>query len=118
MRRLWSERGSVSIEVAGMIPMMLLLVLVLVQGYFAVSVPSALQTAARDGARAQALGQPVRPAVRASLPSWITLESVSSCGGENCVRVRGRIPVGIKPFKIDTVTVSREASLPGGRAWR
>ena len=110
------ERGSLSVELAIAVPIIVLITLFVVQGFLAVSVVSSPQAAARDGARAAMTRQTsVDSAVANALPDWVVIESVSrSCTGENCVAVTSRIPVGIPWITSSELTVTRSASFPKG----
>jgi len=51
------ERGVLDIELVGFIPILVLILLFLLQGFLAVSTVTSTSAAARDGARAAMLGQ-------------------------------------------------------------
>lgn len=110
------EQGSLSVELAVTIPLIVLITLFIVQGFLAVSVISTTQAAARDGARAAMTHQTsVNNAVASALPDWVILENVSKkCTGENCVAVTVRMPVGIPWITSSELTVTRSASFPRG----
>lgn len=112
------EKGSLSVELAIAIPIIVLVTLFVVQGFLAVSVVSSAQTAARDGARAAMdRSTPVEDAVAAALPDWVVTENVSRrCAGENCVAVTVRMPVGIPWITNEDLTVTRSASFPRGNS--
>jgi hypothetical protein len=120
LRQAGRERGALSVELVGIVPLLVLITLVVVQGMLAVTTVSAVQQAARDGARAQMTGQrAVADAVHDQVPDWITVERISTgtdavagCPG-HCVSVEARIPIGIPSFSVDTVTVRRTADFPG-----
>ena len=50
------ERGALDIELAGFIPVLLVVLLLLLQGFLAISTVTSTSAAARDGARAAMLG--------------------------------------------------------------
>lgn len=110
------ERGSLSVELAIAIPIIVLVTLFVVQGFLAVSVISSAQTAARNGARAaMTRSTSVEGAVAEALPDWVVTEGVSrSCPGENCVAVTVRMPVGVPWITSEELTVTRSASFPRG----
>ena len=112
------ENGSLSVELAISIPLVVLVTLFVVQGFLAASVISSAQTAARDGARAaMTRSTPVDGAVASALPDWVVTESVSrQCPGENCVAVTVRMPVGIPWITSENLTVTRSASFPRGES--
>ena len=110
------ERGSLSVELTIDVPIIVLITLFVVQGFFAVSVISSTQAAARDGARAAMTHQTsVDSAVANAIPDWVVIERVSrNCSGENCVAVTSRIPVGVPWITNSELTVTRSASFPKG----
>ena len=107
------ERGALDIELAGFIPVLLVVLLLLLQGFLAISTVTSTSAAASDGARAAMLGRSATAAVERSLPDWVALESVTdSCGSEHCVRVTARVPIGLPAFTTRHVTVTRTAYFP------
>ncbi len=109
------ERGQSAVELAGVIPILVIVLLLLIQGIAAVTAASEIRNAARDGARALEAGRSARPAVQSSLADWIDLRAVSSCG-PGCVRVTGQVPLGIPGIvEVTHVTLSSEATFPTRR---
>ena len=109
------ERGILDIELIGFIPILVLVTIFLVQGFFAVSTVTSVSAAARDGARAAMLGRSPEQAARDTLPKWVQLESVSdTCKDKHCVKVTARVPIGIPSFTSKNVTVTRTADFPKG----
>jgi Flp pilus assembly protein TadG len=113
------ERGSVAIELVGVIPLLVLVTMALVQGWLLVSAVEATTRAARDGARAEAR-QPGsgEAAARAQLPDWVSVADISrqgpdgSCTGV-CTRVAVEIPLGIPGFiQAGSIGVVRAADFP------
>ena len=88
------EHGQAAVELAGTVPVVLMVIMLLFQAFLAMMAVSDIRDAARDGARAEAAGQSSHAAVSRSLPSWIEVRSVSSCG-RGCVEVSGAVPIGI-----------------------
>ena len=109
------ERGVLDIELIGFVPILVLVTMFLVQGFFAVSTVTSVSAAARDGARAAMLGHSPEQAAQEALPSWVRLESVSDgCGSGHCVQVTARVPIGIPSITSERVTVTRTAYFPEG----
>lgn len=109
------ERGVLDIELIGFVPILVLVTMFLVQGFFAVSTVTSVSAAARDGARAAMLGRSSEQAAQEALPSWVRLESVSDgCGSGHCVQVTARVPIGIPSITSERVTVTRTAYFPEG----
>ena len=109
------ERGVLDIELIGFVPILVLVTMFLVQGFFAVSTVTSVSAAARDGARAAMLGHSPEQAAQEALPSWVRLESVSDgCGSGHCVQVTARVPIGIPSITSERVTVTRTAYFPKG----
>ena len=110
-----NERGILDIELVAFIPILVLVTMFLVQGFFAVSTVTSVSAAARDGARAAMLGRSPEQAARDALPGWVQLESVSNtCKDKHCVEVTARVPIGIPSFTSKHVTVTRTADFPKG----
>ena len=106
------ERGVLDIELVGFIPALVIVLLLLLQGFLAVSTVTSTSAAARDGARALEDGRPAGQAVMASLPDSIRLTSVSSCG-RGCVRVEATTPIGIPSvMEVSRIHLSAEADFP------
>lgn len=114
-----TERGSISIEVIGVVGLMVVVAIIAVQGIFAAQLGSVTESAARDGARALvSSGADPNATVANSLPGWAQLRAVktggaakSSCGGV-CVAVEADYVIGFAGLG-HTITVERVAELPG-----
>jgi len=107
------ERGVLDIELVGFIPILVLILLFLLQGFLAVSTVTSTSAAARDGARAAMLGQSATAAAEKSLPDWVTLQSVTDeCGPQHCIQVKARVPIGLPAFTTKHVTVTKTAYFP------
>lgn len=102
------DEGSASLELVGLIPVLVVLLgLLLWAGSFVFTVHAANQ-AVRDGARAMSLGQSAPVAIQRSLPGAVTVQNVSylPAGG---VRLQVRtVDVGYLP----QMTVTRQAVMP------
>lgn len=100
------DRGSSTIEVLGVVPIVGALVLCLVQVCFVAFAVLGANQAVRDGARAASLGRSAELAVDRSLPG--TLDASVTTAGE---RVAVRVPVPrVKPFP--QFVVERDARMP------
>jgi hypothetical protein len=101
------ERGSSALEVLGIMPIFVVVVLALLQVGAAAVTTLAANQAVRDGARAMSLGRSVPAAVDRSLPGGMAAQSITYPAGA----VRIEVPVlriGIFP----SFTVVREATMP------
>ncbi|MGL5859254.1 MAG: TadE/TadG family type IV pilus assembly protein [Angustibacter sp.] len=115
-----SDRGSMSVELVAVVPLLVLVTVVCVQGFTAVSAIEATARAARDAARAAALGQDASAAARRALPSGVGVDSITVTRGGGCpvpgavcADVRVRIPVGYPGIlAADGLSVHRQAVLP------
>jgi TadE-like protein len=114
-----NERGSMAIEMVAMVPLLVLVTIVCVQGFLAVATAGAAQKAARDAARADLLGNSGAVAARASLPGWVGDVRVysgsaakASCAA-TCYRVDVDVPLGVPGFSISLFTISRTAEMRG-----
>lgn len=113
------ERGSTSIELVGIVTMLVIVTWLCVQGLVITQVGSSVEHAARDGARAGSIpGRSVTDAVEAQLPSWTHVESIRTgsaavpgCGG-SCVRVEVSVPISLPGITVSTFRVARDAEMP------
>jgi Flp pilus assembly protein TadG len=114
MRRLVDRRergdgGGASLEVVGLLPVVVAIVLAVMQGAAAVYATQAATDAARQAARAASLGQAPGPAAQAALPGGLSTQSVTTFGPDHGVRVTVAIP---RIVPLGPPTVTREAVLP------
>jgi TadE-like protein len=93
------ERGTATLEVVGMIPLVILLVFVLVQTAIALYGITTAQTAARQGARAFSQGDDPSTVVRQSVPSWMGASS-ETFGPGHGVRAIVDVPDLIPAFDL------------------
>lgn len=101
------ERGSSTIEILGMLPVVVVTLFALLQVCaFAWTVAGANQ-AVRDGARAKSLDRPVAAAVDASLPSGLSVRSLR-VEGERVVLELEVPRIAVFP----AMTVTRDATMP------
>lgn len=102
------DRGSASIEVVGLLPLVAVVVLAVVQGGAAIYAVQGASDAARIAARASSLDQDARQAAEGALPRGLDVDGLEELA-DGHVRLRVRIP-RIVPLGPSTVT--REAELP------
>ncbi|MBF5080227.1 hypothetical protein F1641_00245 [Quadrisphaera sp. INWT6] len=117
VRRARTDAGSLAVELVAVVPVLLVVTLLCVQGFGAVSAVEATQRAARDAARAASLGEDPVAAARADLPLAGELRRVSTGGGcgDVCVRVDVEVPLGVPGFvTLVRLPVSRTAAMPAG----
>jgi Flp pilus assembly protein TadG len=118
-RRSGRDEGSISVEFVAVIPLLVLVTVLLVQGLAAVSVVNDVTKAARDGARAASRGDDGRSAVLAQVPGWVRVEEVRigrtaipGCMGV-CSSVRVSVPLGYPGwFELGRFDVTRSADFP------
>jgi Flp pilus assembly protein TadG len=109
-RRHRAERGTASLEVIALYPVLVLLGLFALQAGAAMWTTSLASEAARSAARAAALDRDPRAAAAGSLPASVALTSVTRFGAPaHGVRVTVRVP---RVSPIPALTVTREAVLP------
>lgn len=117
-RRREDDTGSVAIEFAAFVPIMVMAVIILIQGFLVVGSIVSAQQAARDGARALMTGGSATTAVYQQVPGWVQVQAVRTgssavpgCLGQ-CVEVELRVPIGLPGWTSENITVSRTAELP------
>lgn len=108
-----TERGTSTLEVVGLVPIVLLVVMLLVQASLALYAVTTGQTAVRQAARAASLGEgtPVQ-VINSSVPSWLQV-SASDVelvpGPGHHVRARFDIPDVVPGFDL---AFTRESVMP------
>lgn len=107
MRR--DERGSAALEAAALIPLVMGVLVVIVQIFAMAYASHGVSQAARDAARAYSLGQSPQAAAAASLPSGVSLVSVSTFGPNHGVKVTARAPSIVV---LTDRTVTRSVTMP------
>jgi hypothetical protein len=105
-RRPRSDRGTVSIEVVVLVPLLVLIALLTLQLAAAAWTVAQTQEAARQAARAQSLGQDPEKAAREALPGGIGLVDVDADAAEGRVTVQASIPMVFGILPLDDVTRS------------
>ena len=91
------QEGQAAVELAGLAPVIIAIVLVMLQGISIMFAASHVRGAARDGARSLERGESVVRAVSASLPDSVKLRKIDRCGKE-CVEVTAQVPIGVPGF--------------------
>lgn len=117
VRRPRDDRGTTTLEVAGMAPLVLLIMLLILQGVVALYAVSTAQTAVRQAARefsqsGDANTGPARTVLEESVPGWMRIRSQQidfTAAGDRRVRATFDIP-DVVPFY--DVTITREAVMP------
>ena len=104
-----NQRGSSAIEAAVLIPLVMGVLLMIAQIFAMAYATHGTSQAARDAARAYSLGQSPQSAAAASLPSGVSLVSVSTFGPHHGVTVTARAPSIVV---LTDRTVSRSVTMP------
>lgn len=106
-----SERGTSTLEVAGMAPLIALLIVILIHAAVALYSVTMAQTAARQAARAYSQGGDPYSTVQRSVPNWITVSSgdVQTFGPGHGVKVTLDVPDIVPMFNLK---VERTAVMP------
>lgn len=114
MSRVRDERGAVAIELIGYVFVVVLVALLCVQGLWISQAGSAAQAAARDGARAAVSGRSAYVAVHDQVPDWLRVHDVvaSSSATATRVTVTVEVEIGLPGMRLDTVTLTRDATMP------
>jgi hypothetical protein len=107
--QLGRDRGSASLELVGLLPVVLLLGLLVVQAGVTMWTMTSTAEAAREAARASSLGADPYTAAEGSLPGALHVTSLSSVGAGHGIRLTVDVP---RIFLLPHFTVSREAILP------
>lgn len=102
------DRGTATLEVVGMIPLVILLVFILVQTALALYGITTAQTAARQGARAYSQGSDPATVVRQSVPSWMGART-ETFGPGHGVRAIVDVPDVIPAFNL---RITKETVMP------
>ena len=103
------ERGTASIELVGLVPLVLGVLVFALQLMIIVYTAHGASQAARDGARAYSLNQSPAAAAEASLPGALSLVSVTTFGPDHGVRVVVEAPPML--FLADR-QVTRQVTMP------
>lgn len=103
------SRGSASLELVALLPLLFAVALLALQGGAVVWVMSSTSEAARAAARAASLGQDPRVAAEQSLPGGLTLVGFQTVGPGHGVRLDVRVP---RVSPLPEYTVTRWAVMP------
>jgi Flp pilus assembly protein TadG len=106
-RRTGSDHGVASLEFVTLVPLLILVTDLGLQGGAAMWAVSAADNAARQGARAQSLGLDVQAACTNSLPAGVQLVHCNLVG--DLVEVEVAI---VKVSPLPAMTVTRSAEMP------
>ena len=105
------DRGTSTLEVAGLAPLVALLIVILIHAAVALYCVTTAQTAARQAARSYSQGGDPFSVVQRSVPSWIHLSGgdVQTYGPGHGVTVKLDVPDVIPYFNLQ---VERKAVMP------
>lgn len=103
------QRGTASLELVGLLPLVAVVCLLLLQGAAALFAMQAASDAVRQAARADSLGRDPRTAAEQALPGGLRVDSFTSFGPGHGARLTVRVP---RLSPIPQITVTREAVLP------
>lgn len=109
-RRSRTERGSVSLEVVMLVPLLVLVALLVLQLGVAGWSASQTQEAARAAARAQSLGEDPVAAAEGALSGSLEVEEISTTS--DSVTLRVKVP---RVSPLPTFTVTRDVSIAVNR---
>ena len=106
------ERGQVSVEVLGVLPLLLLAALLMWQLHLGMSAATAVENAARTGSRVEGLGGDGRRAALRALPRSQRPDAQISVRGE-LVRIESNVPTVVPGLSTGLFKVHGSAELPG-----
>ena len=106
MRRLRQARGQASIELVALLPVLALVCGVLWQAVLAGQALWLSASAARAGARAQAIGYDVQTAARAALPRALARGASADVHADGSVTVRIHVPAVVGSGVVGTVAAT------------
>jgi pilus assembly protein CpaE len=109
--RLAGQRGQASVELLGLLPLLLLGALLVWQLLLAGYAVSSAENAARNASRAEGLGQDGEKAGRESLSFGLERDAKVEIEGDRAT-VHVRIPIVAPGIDSEDLTVSRDAELP------
>lgn len=103
------DRGTASIEMVGLVPMVVLIMLLALQVLTIAYTVHGASQAARDAARAYSLDESPQAAAAASVPGGVSLVSVTTFGPRHGVRVVVKAP---PVFMLGDGQITREVTMP------
>jgi hypothetical protein len=111
------DRGSISIELVGVLPILVVAVVVLIEGLLLASAVEDTSRAARDAAREASRGGDGVAAAQALLPNWIRVERVDVGAAPGCEGVCGTVEVSVPlgfpgAVELSRVHITRTADFP------
>lgn len=117
-RRERHDAGQATVDLVGVVVLVLLAAVLCVQAVTMAQVFSTTQAAVRDAARAASTGADGRAAFDAKAPEWVRVESfeVHRDADEVVVEARVRLPLLGRGGDVGGVTVERSATFPRGDA--
>lgn len=111
MRRATGQEGQASIEVLGILPLMLLVGMLIWQLHLGMSAANAVESAARTGSRVAAQGGDARAAALRALPKSQRDGAQIVVAGE-LVRIKSNVPTVVPGLSTGWLKVSGDAQLP------
>ncbi|GLY13857.1 pilus assembly protein [Kineosporia rhizophila] len=109
MRRPGGERGQSSLEIAVLLPIVLVVGLYVFQAAVAMWAMTSANEATRQAARAYSLGQDPASAAEAALPGALDVASVQTTGPGHGVRLTVQVP---RVAPMPTFRITREVVMP------
>jgi hypothetical protein len=107
------ERGSASVELLGILPLLLLAGLTAWQILLAAMTVTSAENAARAASRAEGRGDGGAEVGGEALPTWLRDQAEIQLSGTKATVVI-EVPIIVPGLSIDALTVSRSAELPEG----
>jgi hypothetical protein len=109
-----AEHGQATVELVGVVFVIVLVALLAIQGITVVQTASITQEAARNGARALSQGQDWEAVVRRQVPDGLDLKELDPDIDRGSARVRVTVsaPLGLAGVEITDVSVTRTAEFP------
>ncbi len=106
------QRGQASIELIGVLPLMMTMALLMWQLHIVYSAANAVENAARTGSRVEGLGGDGKRAALRALPKSQRGEAKITVDGE-VVTVRSEVPTVVPGLSTGLFKVNGSAELPG-----